>query len=97
MADSLARLGTDYIDLYYLHRVSPATPIEEVMATFKALVAEGKIRYVGLSGACTIATRPQQPDVAPSLFYGLAFSCRLYLFLFLLLHIPLLSVCRGDG
>lgn len=49
--DSLKRLGTDYIDLYYLHRVSPATPIESVMATFKELVAEGKIRYVGLSGA----------------------------------------------
>ena len=48
---SLQRLGTDYIDLYYQHRVDPATPIEDVMGTLAALVQEGKIRYVGLSEA----------------------------------------------
>lgn len=52
LADSLARLGTDYIDLYYMHRMDPKTPIEETMAVLKALVEEGKIRYVGLS-ECT--------------------------------------------
>jgi aryl-alcohol dehydrogenase-like predicted oxidoreductase len=52
LADSLSRLGTTYIDLYYQHRVDPATPIEETMACLKELVAEGKIRYVGLS-ECT--------------------------------------------
>lgn len=44
-----ARAGTDYVDLYYLHRVDPATPIESVMGTFKDLHSEGKIKYAGLS------------------------------------------------
>ena len=52
LADSLARLGTDYIDLYYMHRMDPSTPIEETMAVLKSLVQEGKIKYVGLS-ECT--------------------------------------------
>lgn len=52
LADSLRRLGTDYIDLYYMHRMDPNTPIEQTMAVLKSLVAEGKIRYVGLS-ECT--------------------------------------------
>src|SRR5262249_50269149 len=46
---SLRRLGTDYIDLYYQHLVDPKTPIEETVAALGALVAEGKIRHVGLS------------------------------------------------
>eukprot|EP00731_Ephydatia_muelleri_P025138 Em0017g221a len=52
LADSLQRLGTDYIDLYYQHRMDPNTPIEETMECLKQLVQEGKIRYVGLS-ECT--------------------------------------------
>ena len=48
---SLKRLGTDHIDLYYQHRVDPATPIEETAGTVAALVAEGKVRYFGLSEA----------------------------------------------
>jgi aryl-alcohol dehydrogenase-like predicted oxidoreductase len=48
---SLKRLGTDRIDLYYQHRVDPATPIEETVGTLSELVAEGKIRYIGLSEA----------------------------------------------
>jgi aryl-alcohol dehydrogenase-like predicted oxidoreductase len=48
---SLKRLGTDRIDLYYQHRVDPATPIEETVGTLGELVAEGKIRYIGLSEA----------------------------------------------
>ncbi|MEU6392350.1 aldo/keto reductase [Streptomyces sp. NPDC046939] len=48
---SLARLGTDHIDLYYQHRVDPGTPIEDVMGTLAELVAEGKIRHIGLSEA----------------------------------------------
>ncbi|KAF0718182.1 Aste57867_1849 [Aphanomyces stellatus] len=52
LADSLQRLDTDYIDLYYMHRMDPNTPIEETMAVLKALVDEGKIKYVGLS-ECT--------------------------------------------
>jgi len=48
---SLARLGTDHIDLLYQHRVDPAVPIEEVAQTVAALVREGKVRYFGLSEA----------------------------------------------
>jgi len=48
---SLKRLGTDYIDLYYQHRVDTATPIEETVGTLSDLVAEGKVRYIGLSEA----------------------------------------------
>ena len=46
---SLKRLRTDYIDLYYQHRVDPTVPIEEVAMTIKDLVKEGKILYWGLS------------------------------------------------
>jgi aryl-alcohol dehydrogenase-like predicted oxidoreductase len=48
---SLRRTGTDYIDLYYQHRVDPNTPIEETMGALAELVVEGKIRHVGLSEA----------------------------------------------
>jgi aryl-alcohol dehydrogenase-like predicted oxidoreductase len=48
---SLRRLGTDRIDLYYQHRVDPTTPIEDTIGTLAELVAEGKIRHIGLSEA----------------------------------------------
>ncbi|MBE4704413.1 aldo/keto reductase [Spiroplasma platyhelix] len=48
---SLKRLQTDYIDLYYQHRVDPNTPIEEVAKVVKQLMTEGKVRYWGLSEA----------------------------------------------
>ncbi|UBD67714.1 aldo/keto reductase [Bacteroides sp. BFG-257] len=48
---SLKRLRTEYIDLYYLHRVDPKTPIEEVAETMKQLQQEGKIRHWGVSEA----------------------------------------------
>ena len=48
---SLKRLGTDHIDLYYQHRVDPGTPIEETVGALSVLVAEGKIRHIGLSEA----------------------------------------------
>jgi aryl-alcohol dehydrogenase-like predicted oxidoreductase len=51
---SLQRLGVEYIDLYYQHRVDPNTPIEETVAEMAKLVEEGKIRHIGLSEA-----RPQ--------------------------------------
>jgi aryl-alcohol dehydrogenase-like predicted oxidoreductase len=53
---SLSRLGVDYIDLYYQHRVDPETPIEETVGAMKELVDAGKVRYLGLSeaGAGTI-------------------------------------------
>jgi aryl-alcohol dehydrogenase-like predicted oxidoreductase len=48
---SLKRLKIDEIDLYYLHRVDPETPIEESVGAMARLVEEGKIRYIGLSEA----------------------------------------------
>ena len=48
---SLHRLDTDYIDLFYQHRVDPAVPIEDVIGTLADLVNEGKVRFIGLSEA----------------------------------------------
>jgi aryl-alcohol dehydrogenase-like predicted oxidoreductase len=48
---SLQRLGTDYVDLYYQHRVDPDTPIEETVGAMAELVTEGKARHIGLSEA----------------------------------------------
>ena len=46
---SLARLKTDVIDLYYLHRVDPDVPVEESVGAMSELVAAGKVRFLGLS------------------------------------------------
>lgn len=48
---SLKRLGVETIDLYYQHRVDPATPIEETVGALAQLVKEGKVRHIGLSEA----------------------------------------------
>jgi aryl-alcohol dehydrogenase-like predicted oxidoreductase len=48
---SLTRLGTDYIDLYYQHRVDPNVPIEDTVGALAELVDQGKIRHIGLSEA----------------------------------------------
>jgi len=48
---SLKRLDTEYIDLYYQHRVDPNTPIEETVGAMAELVNDGKVRYIGLSEA----------------------------------------------
>jgi aryl-alcohol dehydrogenase-like predicted oxidoreductase len=48
---SLTRLAIDHIDLYYLHRVDPETPIEETIGAMGELVAEGKVRFLGISEA----------------------------------------------
>lgn len=54
---SLRRLGVDYIDLYYQHRVDPNTPIEETVGAMAELVSEGKVRYIGLSEAAAATIR----------------------------------------
>jgi aryl-alcohol dehydrogenase-like predicted oxidoreductase len=46
---SLQRLGVDFIDLYYLHRVDPSVPIEETVGAMSKLVQEGKVKHLGLS------------------------------------------------
>src|SRR4029078_11062916 len=55
---SLRRLATDHIDLYYQHRVDPKTPIEETVGALAKLVAEGKVRHIGLSEAGPATIRP---------------------------------------
>jgi aryl-alcohol dehydrogenase-like predicted oxidoreductase len=54
---SLERLGTDHIDLYYQHRVDPNTPIEDTVGALAELIAEGKVRHIGLSEAAPATIR----------------------------------------
>ena len=54
---SLKRLGVDHIDLYYQHRVDPATPIEETVGAMAELVKAGKVKYLGLSEASPATIR----------------------------------------
>jgi aryl-alcohol dehydrogenase-like predicted oxidoreductase len=54
---SLKRLGTDVIDIYFQHRVDPDTPIEETVGALAGLVADGKVRHIGLSEAAASTIR----------------------------------------
>lgn len=80
LEESLRRLRTDYVDIYWLHNFDPATPIEETLRTLDDLVSAGKIRYVGFSDvpawasaeAATIARfRGWSPIVALQVEYSL--------------------------
>ncbi|CAB4403371.1 unnamed protein product [Rhizophagus irregularis] len=62
--NSLKRLGVDYIDLYYQHRVDPNTPIEDTVGALAELVKEGKIKYIGLS-ECSAETLRRAYKVHP--------------------------------
>ena len=64
LGESLQRLGIETIDLYYVHRMPTDVSIEDMMGTMKALVAEGKIKYVGLS-ECTPAELRRAHAVHP--------------------------------
>lgn len=55
--DSLKRLKTDTIDLYYAHRIDPAVPVEDMVGAMADLVKEGKVRYLGLSEASASSLR----------------------------------------
>jgi len=71
---SLKRLGTDYIDLYYQHRIDPSVPIEDVAGTIKELINEGKVRHFGLSevGVATIRrAHAEQPVTSVSNEYSI--------------------------
>ena len=46
---SLTRLGTDYVDLYQIHRFDPEAPVEETMEALHDIVKVGKVRYIGTS------------------------------------------------
>ena len=54
---SLRRLGTDVIDLYYIHRVDPSVPIEETVGAMSRLVEAGKVRHLGISEAAPATIR----------------------------------------
>ncbi|HTV21315.1 MAG TPA: aldo/keto reductase [Polyangiaceae bacterium] len=54
---SLKRLGTDYVDLYYQHRIDPKVPIEDTIGALADLVRQGKIRHIGLSEASASTIR----------------------------------------
>jgi aryl-alcohol dehydrogenase-like predicted oxidoreductase len=58
--DSLRRLGSDHVDLYYLHRVDPRVPVEETIGAMAELVAAGKVRHLGLSEASPSTIRRAQ-------------------------------------
>jgi aryl-alcohol dehydrogenase-like predicted oxidoreductase len=55
--ESLRRLKTDYIDIFYQHRIDPNIPIEEVAGTVKDLINEGKVKHFGLSGSGSATIR----------------------------------------
>jgi aryl-alcohol dehydrogenase-like predicted oxidoreductase len=55
--ESLERLGTDHIDLFYLHRIDPEVPLEDSIGTLADLVAAGKVRFIGLSEASVSSLR----------------------------------------
>jgi aryl-alcohol dehydrogenase-like predicted oxidoreductase len=61
---SLSRLGTDRIDLFYLHRIDKTVPIEESVGTLKDLIKAGKLRYAGLS-ECSVQTLRRACAVHP--------------------------------
>ncbi|MFI6080630.1 aldo/keto reductase [Streptomyces sp. NPDC051217] len=80
LENSLRRLRTDYVDIYWLHNFDPTTPVEETLRALDDLVRDGKVRYVGFSDvpawataeAATIArTRGWAPIIALQLEYSL--------------------------
>ncbi len=54
---SLRRLGSDYIDLYYMHRLDPEVPVDEPLRALDDLIRQGKVRYIGTSTTRSLAVR----------------------------------------
>jgi aryl-alcohol dehydrogenase-like predicted oxidoreductase len=73
--DSLRRLQTDYIDLYYAHQDDPDTPIEETLGAFDSLIKAGKIRYVAASNF-TAARLQESLDIAKKLNLASYVACQ---------------------
>jgi aryl-alcohol dehydrogenase-like predicted oxidoreductase len=79
LEQSLKRLNTDYVDLYWMHVWDRVTPVEETLQTLSNLVGSGKIRYFGLSNipawyACRAATLAQVHNIAGPIALQLAYS-----------------------
>jgi aryl-alcohol dehydrogenase-like predicted oxidoreductase len=73
---SLKRLGTDVIDLYFIHRVDDTVPIEDTVGAMTRLKAQGKIRHLGISEAGASTRSIRWPRCRPSIPYGPATSSR---------------------
>ena len=63
---SLKRLGLEYVDIFYSHRLDPETPLEETMGALDTAVRQGKARYVGDLLLPTRAQRPRRRRSCPS-------------------------------
>jgi aryl-alcohol dehydrogenase-like predicted oxidoreductase len=95
--NSLRRLGTDYIDIYQIHRWDRVTPIEETLSALNALVQAGKVRYLGASN---VAGYQLQKAIDMSHINGWEpFTCLqpLYNLLDRSIEWELLPVCRAEG
>jgi aryl-alcohol dehydrogenase-like predicted oxidoreductase len=73
--ESLQRLQTDYIDLYYAHQDDPDTPIEETLGAFHALIKSGKVRYIAASNF-TPARLQESLDIAAQLNLASYVACQ---------------------
>jgi aryl-alcohol dehydrogenase-like predicted oxidoreductase len=91
--DSLARLRTDYVDLYQAHRFDPDVPIEETVEAFQKVVAEGKARYLGFSEWTPEQIRVAH-DIAPGLFVS---SQPQYSMLWQAPEVEIFPLCAGYG
>ena len=95
--NSLRRLGTDYIDIYQIHKWDSATPIEETISTLNSLVLSGKVRYLGASN---VAGYQLQKAIDLSRFNGWEpFTCLqpLYNLLDRSIEWEILPVCQNEG
>ena len=73
--DSLRRLQTDYIDLYYAHQDDPDTPIEDTLKTFDSLIKSGKVRYIAASNF-TSARLQESLDISKSMGLASYVACQ---------------------
>ena len=70
---SLKRMGTDYVDIFYSHRFDPDTPLEETMSALDHIVRQGKALYVGIS-----SYNPEQTRAATRILYDLGTPCLIH-------------------
>jgi aryl-alcohol dehydrogenase-like predicted oxidoreductase len=73
--DSLRRLQTDYIDLYYAHQDDPDTPIEETLSTFDSLIKSGKVRYIAASNFTAVRLQ-ESLDISKKLGLASYVACQ---------------------